>query len=68
MTDPDRAPGERRPNPALWVALGLMVLIVAGGLAYSLSFPSYYASNPPQTTGPQTTGSSTQHPRPDRPL
>lgn len=63
MTDPDRTPGDRRPHAALWVALGLMVLIVAGGLAYSLSFPSYYASNPPQTTG-----SSAQHPRSDRPL
>jgi hypothetical protein len=63
MTDPERNPGDHRPNAALWVALGFMVLIVAGGLAYSLSFPSYYASNPPQTTG-----SAAQHSRSGHPL
>jgi hypothetical protein len=63
MPDPDRNPGEHRPNKALWVALGLMALIVVGGLAYGLSYPAIYASNPPQTTG-----AAGEHPRSDHPL
>jgi hypothetical protein len=52
MTDPDRTHEEpRRNDTALWVVVGLMALIVVGGLAYGLSYPSLHASNPPQTTG-----------------
>ena len=51
MTDPDRMPEEPQRNNALWLVLGLMALIVVGGLAYGLSYPSLHASNPPQTTG-----------------
>ena len=64
MTDPDRAPREpRRNDTALWVVVGLMALIVVGGLAYGLSYPSLHASNPPQTTG-----SAAQHSRSSHPL
>jgi hypothetical protein len=63
MIDPDRTPGDHRPNKALWLALVLMALIVVGGLAYGLSYPAIYASNPPQTTG---TGG--EHARPNHPL
>jgi hypothetical protein len=63
MTDPERAPNEPRNDTALWVVVGLMVLIVVGGLAYSLSYPSLTASNPPQTTG-----SAAQHSRSGHPL
>jgi hypothetical protein len=63
MTDPDRTPGDHRPNKALWLALGLMALIVVGGLAYGLSYPTIYASNPPQTTG-----AGGEHARPNHPL
>ena len=64
MTDPDRAPQEpRRNDTALWVVVGLMALIVVGGLAYGLSYPSLHASNPPQTTG-----SAAQHSRSSHPL
>jgi hypothetical protein len=65
MTDPDREfekPAER-DGVALWVLLGLMVLIAVGGLAYGLAYPSIYASNPPETVG-----SATPHPRSSRPL
>ena len=53
MTDPDRIPVEPKHNTPLRVVLGLMALIVVGGLAYGLSYPSLHASNPspPQTTG-----------------
>ena len=51
MTDPDRIPVEPKHNTPLRVVLGLMALIVVGGLAYGLSYPSLHASHPPQTTG-----------------
>jgi hypothetical protein len=63
MTDPDRTPQEPRRNAALWVVVGLMALIAVGGLTYGLSYPSLYASNPPQTTG-----SAAQHARSGHPL
>ena len=63
MTDPDRTLSDHRPNKALWLALALMALIVVGGLAYGLTYPSLYASNPPQTTG-----SAGEHPRSSHPL
>jgi hypothetical protein len=63
MTDPNRSPGDHRPSKALWVALGLMALIVVGGLTYGLSYRTIYASNPPQTTG-----SGGEHVRPNHPL
>ena len=63
MTDPHPTPGDHRPSKALWLALGLMALIVVGGLAYGLSYPSLYASNPPQTTG-----QAGEHPRSGHPL
>ena len=53
MTDPDREfekPAEH-DSVALWVVLGLMVLLAVGGLAYGLAYPSIYASNPPETVG-----------------
>jgi len=52
MTDPERGSGDPgRTDTALWVVVGLMALIVVGGLAYGLSYPSLHASHPPQTTG-----------------
>ena len=52
MTDPDRKPEEpSRNDVSLWILVGLMVLIAVGGLVYGLSYPSIYASNPPQTVG-----------------
>ena len=60
MTDPDRefeTPGEG-DNVALWVVVGLMVLLAVGGLAYGLAYPSIYASNPTETVG-----SAAPHPR-----
>ena len=63
MIDLDRTPGDPRPNKALWLALVLMALIVVGGLAYGLSYPTIYASNPPQTSG-----SGSEHARPNHPL
>ena len=52
MNNPERIPEEpRRNDTALWIVVGLMAVIAVGGLAYGLSYPSLYASNPPQTTG-----------------
>ena len=53
MTDPDKEfekPAER-DGVALWVVLGLMVLLAVGGLAYGLAYPSIFAANPPATVG-----------------
>ena len=63
MSDPDRTLSDHRPNKALWLALALMALIVVGGLAYGLSYPTIHASNPPQTTG-----AGGEHARPNHPL
>ena len=57
MNNPERNPQEprreepRRDDRALWLVVGLMALIAVGGMVYGLSYPSLYASNPPQTTG-----------------
>jgi hypothetical protein len=61
MTNRDRIPKEPRNDAAFWVIAGLMALIMVGGLAYGLSYPTLQASNPssPQTTG---SGSRTSHP------
>ena len=64
MTDPDRNPeGPRRNDTALWMVMGLMALVVVGGLAYGLSYPSLNSNN-----SAQTTGSGTGHARPGHPL
>jgi hypothetical protein len=63
MTDRDRGSDKPRLNTALLVVIGLMVLVVAGGLAYSLTFPEVTASNPPQTTG-----SAASHARSGQPM
>ena len=57
MNAPKRDSGEPRNEAALWLVAGLMALIAVGGMVYGLSYPSLYASNPPQTTG-----SGTGHP------
>ncbi len=62
MTDPHRAPEEPRNDTKLWVVVGFMVLIVAGGLAYSLAYPQVTASNPPQTTGSAAAHARSGHP------
>ena len=63
MTDPDRLPEEAgRNDVALWVLVGLMVLIAVGGLVYGLSYPSIYATNP------QTVGSAAAHTRSGHPM
>ena len=47
MTDPDRLPEQpSRDDVALWILVGLMVLIAVGGLVYGLAYPSIYATNP----------------------
>jgi hypothetical protein len=53
MTDPDKRPDEtpERSEAALWIMVGLLVLIAVGGLVYGLSYPSIQAANPPQTVG-----------------
>lgn len=61
MTDPDmnpEGPGEK----AMWALMGLMALVVVGGLAYGLSYPSLSSNSTPQTTG-----SSVDHVRPGNP-
>jgi hypothetical protein len=63
MTDPDRLPKEpSRDNAALWILVGLMVLIAVGGLAYGLAYPSIYATNPPQTVGSAAAHARSGHP------
>jgi len=63
MTDPDdnRQQPERN-TVALWTLAGLMALIVVGGLAYGLSHPSMYASNPPETVGSAASHARSGHP------
>ena len=65
MTDPDRKSEQPvgRNDAALWILVGLMVLIVVGGLVYGLSYPKIYASDPPQTVG-----SAASHARSGRPM
>ena len=63
MTDPDRLSEEpSRDDVALWVLVGLMVLIVVGGLAYGLAYPSIDATNPPQTVGSAAAHARSGHP------
>jgi hypothetical protein len=63
MTDPDRNTREPTRNDAtLWILVGLMALIVVGGLVYGLSYPSIYASNPPQTVGSAAAHMRSGHP------
>lgn len=63
MTDPDRLPEEpSRDDVALWVLVGLMVLIAVGGLAYGLAYPSIYATNPTQTVGSAAAHARSGHP------
>ena len=63
MTDPDRLPEEpSRNDVALWILVGLMVLIAVGGLVYGLSYPSIYANNPPQTVGSAAAHARSGHP------
>jgi hypothetical protein len=38
-----------------------MALIVVGGLVYGLSYPSIYATNPPQTVGSAASHSRSGH-------
>lgn len=63
MTRPDRNTESNRTNVRVWILVGLMALIVVGGLAYGLSYPSLEASNPPQTVG-----SAASHLKSGRPL
>ena len=63
MTDPDRLPSEpSRNDVSLWILVGLMVLIAVGGLVYGLSYPSIYATNPPQTVGSAASHARSGHP------
>ena len=67
MTDPDREfekPAEpaERDSVALWVVVGLMVLIAVGGLAYGLAYPSIFAANPPETVGFAAPHARSSHP------
>ena len=52
MTDPDRLPEEpSRNDVALWILVGLMVLIAVGGLVYGLSYPSHLCDQPAADRG-----------------
>jgi hypothetical protein len=63
MTDPDRNSRQpERPDVSLWIVMGLMGLIVVGGLAYGLSYPSIYTTNPPQTVGSAAAHARSGHP------
>jgi hypothetical protein len=63
MTDPDRMPDEPSRNAvSLWILVGLMALIAVGGLVYGLSYPSIYASDPPQTFGSAASHMRSAHP------
>jgi hypothetical protein len=71
MTDPGMNPQQSRGRGqepvervdfALWAVVGLMALIVVGGLVYGLSYPSIYASNPPQTVGSAAAHARSGHP------
>jgi hypothetical protein len=63
MTEPDKMSGEPgRNDVSLWILVGLMVLIVVGGLAYGLAYPSIYTSNPPQTVGSAAFHARSGHP------
>jgi uncharacterized membrane protein len=62
MTDPDRNVKPTRNDATLWILVGLMALIVVGGLVYGLSYPSIYASNPPQTVGSAAAHMRSGHP------
>jgi hypothetical protein len=63
MTDPGKKPVEPHDrNVALWVVVGFMALIVVGGLAYGLSHPAIYSSNPPQTVGSAPWQTRSGHP------
>jgi hypothetical protein len=64
MTDPDKEfekPAER-DGVALWIVLGLMMLLAVGGLAYGLVYPSIYATNPPETVGSAAPHARSSHP------
>ena len=64
MTDPDRKfekPAEH-DGVALWVVLGLMMLLAVGGLVYGLAYPSIYAANPPETVGSAAPHARSSHP------
>ena len=63
MTDPDRkSESPAGTTCALWILVGLMVLIAVGGLVYGLSYPSIYATNPPQTVGSAAAHARSGHP------
>ena len=67
MIDPDRMPQRPPEEPSrndvsLWILVSLMVLIAVGGLVYGLSYPSLYASNPPQTVGSAASHARSGHP------
>jgi uncharacterized membrane protein len=63
MIDPDRNTGEpTRNDVTLWILVGLMALIAVGGLVYGLSYPTIYASNPPQTVGSAAAHMRSGHP------
>jgi hypothetical protein len=67
MTDPDRMPQKTPDEPgrndvSLWLLVGLMALIAVGGLVYGLSYPSIYASDPPQTVSSAASHMRSAHP------
>jgi hypothetical protein len=62
MTEPDRNAEPTRNDVTLWILVGLMALIVVGGLVYGLSYPTIYASNPPETVGSAAAHMRSGHP------